>query len=302
MLFVNLKGGVAKTTNAVAVAECLAASGCRTLLIDADHQCMSGELLLGEERLLKLDHRRKTLHDLLAAMLDDEFSADQIPFYVLGNVSDIGGGLEKLSVIPCSIRIDDFSTNMAKAKRGFHSNDEFLAIFRRRRETLRRWLRTNFDFTIVDCPPSIALQVKVFLTVGDFYIIPSIPDRLSVRGSIYLLDRIQKLGLKVAGLGTLWSLYREQNPLHRRTVEVAAKRTDPYYKQLPLPFKTIIPNAAAIAEATEPGRNPKTFTAKYTSPFAKLFRSLCEEIVTRSQWQEAPAGRVTAAVPVESPS
>ena len=139
---------MAKTTNAVVVAECLADSGYRTLLIDADHQCMSGVLLLGEERLLKLDHRRKTLHDLWAAMLDDEFSADQIPYYVMGNVSDSGGGLEKLSVIPCSIRIDDFSTNIAKAKRGYHSNDEFLAIFRRRRETLRRWLRSNFDFTI----------------------------------------------------------------------------------------------------------------------------------------------------------
>ena len=148
LVFLNLKGGVAKTTNAVAVAECLADSGYRTLLIDADHQCMSGVLLLGEERLLKLDHRRKTLHDLLAAMLDDEFSADQIPYYVMGNVSDSGGGLETLSVIPCSMRIDDFSTNIAKAKRGYHSNDEFLAIFRRRRETLRRWLRSNFDFTI----------------------------------------------------------------------------------------------------------------------------------------------------------
>jgi chromosome partitioning protein len=46
---------VAKTTNAVAVAECLADSGCRTLLMDADHQCMSGELLLGEDRLLKCE-------------------------------------------------------------------------------------------------------------------------------------------------------------------------------------------------------------------------------------------------------
>ena len=50
LLFVNLKGGVAKTTNAVAVAECLADSGYRTLLIDADHQCMSGELLLESEQ------------------------------------------------------------------------------------------------------------------------------------------------------------------------------------------------------------------------------------------------------------
>src|SRR3954466_6881040 len=108
LLFVNLKGGVAKTTNAVAVAEGLADAGYRTLLIDADHQCMSGELLLGEDRLLKLDHKRKTLHDLLASMLDDEFSAEQIPYYVVGNASDIGGGLPKLSVMPCSIRIDDF--------------------------------------------------------------------------------------------------------------------------------------------------------------------------------------------------
>jgi hypothetical protein len=56
---------------------------------------------------------------------------------------------------------------------------------------------------------------------------------------------------------------------------------------LPKPFKTVILNAAAIAEATEANRNPKNFTAKYTPQFAKLYRSLCEEIVQRSQWQTA---------------
>ena len=167
LLFVNLKGGVAKTTNAVAVAECLADSGYRTLLIDADHQCMSGGLLLGESRLLNCERRKITLHDLLAAMLDDDFSAEQFPAYVVPKASDIGDGLDKLSVIPCSIRIDDFSTNMAKARHGFKSTDEFNAIFQRRRGMLRKWLKSNYDFTIVDCPPSIALQVKVFLTVAD---------------------------------------------------------------------------------------------------------------------------------------
>lgn len=286
ILFVNLKGGVAKTTNAVAVAECLADSGYRTLLIDADHQCMSGELLLGEDRLLKLDHKRKTLHDLLAAMLDDEFHAEQIPYFVFDHVSNIGGGLEDLSVMPCSIRIDDFQTNMARAQRGFRTNKEFLAIFRRRREILRRWLRSNFDFTIVDCPPSVALQVKVFLSVGDCFVIPAIPDRLSVRGSMYLLDRIKRSGAKIVGLGTLWSLYREQNSLHSQTVKLASERIDPYYKQLPKPFETIIPNAAAIAAATEPDQAPKSFSAKYSPKFAKLYRSLTQEIVKRSQWHE----------------
>jgi len=300
LLFVNLKGGVAKTTNAVAVAECLADMGIRTLLIDADHQCMSGELLLGEDRLLKLDHKCKTLHDLLAAMLDDEFKAEQIRDYVVANASDIGGGLPKLSVIPCSIRIDDFQTNMAKARRGYHSNDEFLDMFRRRREKLRGWLKDNYDFTVVDCPPSVALQVKVFLSVGDCMIVPAIPDRLSVRGSLYLLDRIQKSGSKLAELGTLWSLYRQEVELHRRTVKAAEERIEPWAKQLPPPFKTIIPNAAAITRATEPGHGPKSFTAKYTSPFARLFRLLCEEIIQRSEWQTSE-GNGKLAVSVGKP-
>jgi chromosome partitioning protein len=295
LLFVNLKGGVAKTTNAVAVAECLADAGHRTLLIDADHQCMSGELLLGESRMLHCERKKSTLHDLLAAMLDDEFTAEQIPPYVVPRASDIGGGLERLSVIPCSIRIDDFSTNMAKARHGYKSTDEFNAIFQRRRELLRRWLRANYDFTVIDCPPSISLQVKVFLTVADAFVLPSIPDRLSVRGSLWLLDRIRRMGVKIHGLGTLWSLYREQNKLHRKVVEAAANGVEPY-GQLPRPFDTVIPNAAAIAEASEPNRSPRSFSAKYSAPFAKLYRDLCEEIVRRSQWQEVGAKRVAPTV------
>jgi chromosome partitioning protein len=295
VLFLNLKGGVAKTTNAVAVAECLAESGYRTLLIDADHQCMSGELLLGESRMLKCEGKKITLHDMLAAMLDDEFKPAQLPYYVVKNVSDVGGGLPNLSVIPCSIRIDDFSTNMAKARRAHNSNDEFLATFRRRRETLRGWLNANYDFTIVDCPPSIAIQVKTFLAVADAYVVPAIPDRLSVRGSLYLLDRIRRMGFKIAGLGTLWSLYREQNGLHRRIVEAVSKGDEPF-NQLPRPFKTIIPNASAIAEAAEPGREPKSFNAKYSPQFARLYRSLCEEIVQRSQWPAAQASGAKVAV------
>ncbi|MHC5540064.1 ParA family protein [Singulisphaera rosea] len=288
LLFVNLKGGVAKTTNAVAVAECLAESGYRTLLIDADHQCMSGELLLGESRLLNSERKKSTLHDMLAAMLDDEFRSSQFPHYVISKVSDIGGGIPKLSAIPCSFRIDDFSTNMAKARRGHKSNDQFLAFFRNRREVLQRWLQANYDFTIIDCPPSIALQVKVFLMVADAFIVPSIPDRLSVRGSLYLHERIQSQGIKIKGMGTLWSLYRDQNKMHRKVIEATAKGIEPY-SQLPRPFETVIPNAAAIAEATEPNRNPRSFNVKYTPPFAKLYRSLSEEIVQRSQWQRAEA-------------
>lgn len=301
LLFVNLKGGVAKTTNAVAVGECLASAGHRVLVIDADHQCMASELLLGEKRFLEADHKRKTLHDLLAAMLSDEFSSSQIDAHVEHQVSNIGGGLKTLSVIPCSVRIDDFQTNMAKARKGYRTTDEFLSVLGQRKNHLRKHLKDNYDFTIVDCPPSISVQVKFLLGIADHYVIPCIPDRLSVRGSLYLLDRFRRLGLtRIKPLGTLWTLFRQQNGMHVRVLEKVQGGAKPY-NELPAPFETIIPNASAIAESTEIDQPPASFVAKYTHQFAKVYRNLCDEIVKRAEWSPRPVA-VSAAGPTTAPA
>ncbi|HKQ78396.1 MAG TPA: AAA family ATPase [Blastocatellia bacterium] len=281
VMFINLKGGVAKTTNAVAVAECLATNGHRTLLIDADHQCTASELLLGEDRLLRCDQRRRTLHDLLAAMIDDDFRVEQFESFLAGCASNITGGLPSLSVLACSVRIDDFSTNMAKGRRGYYSVDEWLRMLDRRRQQLRRWIQDKFDYAIIDCPPSIAMQVRFLLPVADSYVVPCIPDLLSVRGSQFLADRIRSFGYKIPPLGTLWSLYRDQNKLHHQIIE-AVNKGDDRLKSIAKPFKTIIPNAAAITHATEPGTAPHSFRAKYSTQFAGLFEKVCEEIVQRS--------------------
>ena len=116
-----------------------------------------------------------------------------------------------------------FSTNIQKAKKGFHSNIEFQAIFRRHRRVLRKWLNTNYDYTLVDCPPSIAIQVKVLLNVADAFIIPSIPDNLSVRGCHYLIDRIRRTGMKTKAMGILWSLYRKADKIHCQIIEDAGQ-------------------------------------------------------------------------------
>jgi chromosome partitioning protein len=294
LMLLNLKGGVAKTTNAVALAECFASKGHPTLLIDADHQCMAGELLLGEERLLRCDHRRRTLHDLLAAMLDDEFAPRQFKAFVVENAGMIGGGMEYLAVLPCSVRIDDFQTNMAKAKHGHKSNDEFLRIWGRRRAQMKKWLEGNYHFTLIDCPPSIAVQVRFLIPVADYFIVPCVPDRLSVRGSLHLLDRLGSYGYKIQGLGTLWSLYREQNAMHRRIIE-QTQRGASLLNRLPRPFETVIPNAAKIAEATEPDFRPKTYHQKYTAQFARMYEGLCEEIIQRSEFQPTAAAPAAAA-------
>lgn len=285
IMFTNLKGGVAKTTNCVAVAECLADAGHRTLVIDADHQCMASELLLGENKMLSAERSKQTLHDMLAAILDDDFESEHVENYVIKNVSNIGGGLENLSLIPCSIRIDDFELNMSKARRGHHSSEEFLQFLKRRRHAVRKFLNQNYDFVLVDCPPSVSMQVRFFLTIADSFIVPCVPDRLSARGSLWLIDRIRRAGIKkIQPLGTLWSLYRQQTSMHTRIINTVAKQIPPY-DVLPQPFETVIPNATAIAETTEPDLTPPSFSMKYTSKFAQLYRSLCDEIVQRSTWQ-----------------
>ena len=281
VLMLNMKGGVAKTANAVAIAECLADQGYKTLVIDADHQCMASELLLGEDRLLKCDRGMRTLHDLLKTMLDDEFEEDRIPPYIVENVSNIGEGYANLHIIPCSIRIDDFQTNMAKARRGYNSTEDFHRDLRAKRTILGKYLRLAYDFVLVDCPPSMALQVRQFLASGDAFMIPCIPDRLSVRGSLWLLERLRRLNVtRITPLGTLWTMYRKQAPVHRHMVEEAKKGSAPL-DQLPSPFATVIPNASAIAAAMEPDINPPSFSAKYTPQFARMYRELCAEILGR---------------------
>lgn len=280
ILFVNLKGGVAKTTNTVAIAETFAREGKNVLLIDADHQCTASELVLGENRLLKCEKRKKTLHDMLAAMLSDDFKASQFDTFIERGASNIKGGMENLSVLPCSIRIDDFNTNIQKARKGYHSPKEFTQIFNRRRKILNLWLNKNFDYTLVDCPPTISMQVKVLLSVADTFIIPSIPDNLSVRGCHNLMDRIRRTGIKKKGLGILWSLYRKQDKIHRRIIEEAGEGSA-NFSTLPPPFTTVIPNAAPIAQAFQESKNFASYSAKYTSAGARLFKQLCREIEDR---------------------
>jgi chromosome partitioning protein len=279
LMFINIKGGVAKTTNAVAVSAFLAERGYRVLVIDADHQCAAGEILLGERRLEHCESRGTTLHDLLNEMMKEEFNEEALANFVVPVESGshaIDGS--DLSAIPSSLRIDEFHRNYNKAREDFHSNAEFHSVRDRRLRALRKWLNVNFDYTIIDCPPSLPIQVQMLVKVADAYIVPSVPDKLSVRGSYYLVERLRRKKYKLPGLGTLWSLYRMQNEIHREMISLARRRPE-LFAGLPKPFETIIPNATAVARAMESSQKPQG--AKDWREIASIYRPLVAEIVTR---------------------
>ncbi|MDX9753840.1 MAG: ParA family protein [bacterium] len=280
MMF-NLKGGVAKTTNTVALAEWFAAKGKKVLLIDADHQCMASELLLGEQRLELAEKNRQTLHDLLAAMLSERFAPSSIPSFISKFSTPVKPIRPNLDCLACSHRIDEFSTNMAKAKKGYQSNEAFLQQLNRLRRVFSIWCNRHYDFTLVDCPPSFALQVQFLLGSADALIIPSIPDRLSIRGSLYLLNRMKKRGYtRIRCLGTLWSMVRVQVAKHKEIMRLVQDSLGEY-SQMPIPFTTIIPNMGAIADAMDTQTEYKSIKEKYKGESARLFSQLCKEIAER---------------------
>jgi chromosome partitioning protein len=126
----------------------------------------------------------------------------------------------------------------------------------------------------------MALQVRALLGLADAFIIPSIPDRLSVMGTYGLMERLRRLGTKVPALGILWSLYRSQNEIHRDVIFSASKRSGPY-SDLPKPFRTVIPNSVDVARAFQDKSEPRTLSSKYTPRIAILYRDLCKEILYR---------------------
>lgn len=292
-VFLNIKGGVAKTTTVIGVAEALASRGKRVLVIDADHQCAASDYLLGERRFTQLDSNQRTLHDLLSSMLREDFSPSQFAAYVANEASTIVPLRKNLSVLPCSFRINDFESNRAKARREFDPS-ALQATWRTRQGAFKKWVRANFDHAIVDCPPSLAGQVRFLLRASDGYVIPCVPDRISVRGALWLVERMQTAGLKAPALGVAWTLYRQQNSVHRGLVGLVGRRAadgeSRRFQILPKPFKTIIPNATAIVAGAENSEPAASINQKYTREFADRFHDLATEI-------EAAAARVAALTP-----
>jgi hypothetical protein len=67
------------------------------------------------------------------------------------------------------------------------------------------------------------------------------------------------------------------------------------FNRLPLPFQTIIPNATAIAESTNPERTHASFQKMYEPKFAALYEQVTREILRRVQPGQAPKEELAGA-------
>lgn len=243
----NQKGGVGKTTTAVNLAAGLAVEEKRVLIIDADPQgnATSGS---GIPRI----QSRKTLYNLM--VLNEKFENVLLPTE-----------LPLMWIIPAD-------KNLAGAEIELVESNEREYILKK----LIGEIRKDYDYIIIDCPPSLGLLTINALTAADSLLVPIQCEYYALEGVTELFDTLARLrrGLnpKLTIEGLLLTMYDERTNL---SAAVAKDLRDFYGSQV---LKTVIPRNVRLAEAPSYGKPIILYDIR--SRGAESYIQLAKEILT----------------------
>lgn len=242
--FINLKGGVAKTTTTVGTATLLAGTfGKKVLVVDLDPQTNCTTMLIGEEKWKELNENGHTLATLFKDAIDEtsNFDLEKTLQKNVSGIRDVRG----LDLIPSSLDMIDIQDRLATVPKGqFFSNNPTEIIKRALRPVL-----ANYDYVLIDCPPNMGLITLNGLRISDGYIIPTIPDVLSTYGIPQIINRVNKysenIGEDISCLGIVATKVRGQSSLHGRTLDILSRSRDAEL------FRTVFYENNQIGEAAE---------------------------------------------------
>ncbi len=236
----NHKGGVGKTTSTVNIGSALALRGKRVLLVDLDPQANLSQSL-------GVKNPKITIYDNLR-----------------GNKSiNIETIKDNLSLIPSSLDLSaaEFELNSEPGR-------EYIL------GSILKNISNNFDYIIIDCPPSLGLLTVNALTASDQIIIPLQAEYLPLSGLERLNDIIEKvkdrLNPKLEIGGVLLTQYDPRKILNR---DIAENVKEFFGEKL---FKTTISSNIALAEAPSQGQD--IFSYNESCKGASDYNDLCDEL------------------------
>jgi chromosome partitioning protein len=254
----NQKGGVAKTTTVASVGAALAELGHSVLLVDLDPQsCLTFSLGIDPEDL------EVSIHHVLTKGLD--------PAEVVIETED------GVDLVPATIEL-------ARAEAELLTRTGREHVLRAMIEALAEG-ELEYDWVLLDCPPSLGVLTVAALTAADGVLIPLQCETLSHRGVGQLLDTVHDVrrftnrGLEVWGV--LPTLYDGRTHHARTVLETISETYDLEVVEPPIP-KTI-----KFAEAPAAGRS--ILATNRSSKGAKAYREVAANLVARAKRPRAKA-------------
>jgi chromosome partitioning protein len=253
----NQKGGVAKTTSVASIGAALAELGHRVLLVDLDPQaCLTFSLGIDPEDL------ELSIHHVLTKGLD--------PIEVILETDD------GVDLLPSTIEL-------ARAEADLLTRTGREHVIKTSLEMLED-SEIDYDWVLLDCPPSLGVLTVAALTAADGVLIPLQCETLSHRGVGQLLDTVHDVrrftNRKLEVWGVLPTLY-DGRTNHARTVLETI--SDTYHLEVVEPP---IPKTIRFAEAPAAGRS--ILATSRSSKGAKAYRAVAENLVVRAARPRKP--------------
>ncbi|MGE4508409.1 MAG: ParA family protein [Eubacteriaceae bacterium] len=246
----NQKGGVGKTTTNINLAAALSMKGHRVLIIDIDPQGNATSGMGLDKNSLK-----KSIYDCL---IEDEDANDVI----------LSSSFENVWVLPANADLAGAEIELANIE-----DREF------RLKKVIENLKANYDFMLIDCPPSLGLLTINALTLAQTVLIPIQCEYYALEGVGQLINTITlvKRGLNKAldVEGVILTMFDSRTNLSNQVVDEVVS----YFKGKV--YQTTIPRNVRLAEAPSYGQS--IFEYAENSKGAKAYLDLAEEFLNRQE-------------------
>ncbi len=242
----NQKGGVGKTTTAINLSASIAMAEKKTLLVDCDPQGNATTGMGVDKNVLG-----KTLYH---GMIGDTPAANLL----------LDTSVETLKVLPARVELIGFEVEMMD-----HA-ERNVAL-----KTLLAEIESNFDYIIIDCPPSLSLLTVNALAAADCMLIPLQCEFYALEGLGQLLDTYKRIKKKInprlAIAGILLTMFDKRTNLAQQVAEEAGR----YFPKFI--YQTRIPRNVRLGEAPSFGKPILLYDA--ASAGAQSYLQLAREIL-----------------------
>jgi len=280
----NMKGGVGKTATVVSMAEALAASGYRVLVIDLDAQANASICLAGDSLLAMLMARQATIEGFLHDRLLGKRQMS-LGDCIRNNVSNVSHLNERLaiSLLPSSPELRNFEQmliyELTQAKMSWADIVKSLTAVM---STHLGKARKSYDFVLIDCAPGISALTEVSIRLADLIIVPTIADFLSTFGLQNFCATMASRGLsehvkRPARPPYVLITRRRQVKIHAETAAVLRNEATAETPAFAM-FNTEIPETVAIGDALGQTSKSPIFTQKWGPVVVPLLADLVDEL------------------------